>query len=146
MFSSTRFVKCHPPHSGHKYARSAARLIVAIANAARCGSGVRQMALFLALFIRLASGQCAIGLRRLHFGAPVAPNDLNCLLSIVDLHLAQFISAIAAVGGAAFAFVCCVVITIATEPIIKPAATAVRKVKFSPANIAPSNTATIGFT
>ena len=49
-------------------------------------------------------------------------------------------------AGPGCRFHCSAVITSATEPMINNAATTVRTVNFSPANAAPSMTATIGFT
>src|SRR5439155_6570758 len=60
---------------------------------------------------------------------------------------AQSAGSIAAlIAGSALAFICCAVITIATEPIISAAAITTRIVIVSPAKAAPNNTATIGFT
>ena len=63
------------------------------------------------------------------------------------VHLAHSAGAtVAAIAGVAFGFNCCAVITNATEPMMRPAAINVRTLKVSPANAAPSNTATMGFT
>src|SRR5947208_14993199 len=107
-----------------------------------------------ALFIPFAFGQIAINLRRLDFCAPISLDHFDRLLSIFSVirwifvfHRAQSAGATAALnGGSTRALSCCAVITIATEPMIRPAATKVRMLKVSPAKAAPSNTATIGFT
>ena len=49
-------------------------------------------------------------------------------------------------GGMDFGFSCCVVMTIATDPMIKAAAKIVREARCSPAKSAPSITATTGLT
>src|SRR5204862_7771038 len=99
-------------------------------------------------------GQIAINLRRLDFRAPISFDHFDRLLSIFSLirwifvfHRAQSAGATVALNaGATRALSCCAVITIATEPMIRPAATKVRMLKVSPAKAAPRNTATIGFT
>src|ERR1700730_16276876 len=56
------------------------------------------------------------------------------------------VSIAAVIGGSVFVLSCWTVIMSATEPMIKAAASSVRKVIVSWANNAPSNTATIGLT
>src|SRR5207247_130569 len=106
------------------------------------------------LLIFFVRGQIAIDLRSLNLRAPVLPDHIDHLLSIFCparwvfvFHCAQSAGAtVALIGGSILALNCCAVITIATEPIIRPAAMTVRMVKVSPAKAAPSKTATIGFT
>src|ERR1700741_222114 len=72
-----------------------------------------------ALFVALALGQIAIGLRGLDFCLPVAPGDFDRLPSILwgrrltfAIHNVQSAGSRAAlIGGSTFAFSCCAVIT-----------------------------------
>src|SRR5437879_8527503 len=116
-----------------------------------------------AFLVPLALGQIAIGLRSLDFRLPVALDDFDCFLSIRSTavqdrffritrrifaaHNFQSSGSNAALMvGSTLALSCCAVITSATEPIMKPAATSVRMVTVSPAKRAPNRTATIGVT
>ena len=108
-----------------------------------------------AFLIPLAFGQIAIRLRRLDFRLPIASYDFDRLASIFRVmkwifavHLpAQSAGSIAGrIADSALALSCCVVITMATEPIISAPAIKTRRLKVSPAKAAPNKTATIGFT
>src|SRR2546428_9318681 len=107
-----------------------------------------------ALLVGLTRSQIMIRLCRINFCPPIALNyfcrlgSIFCSIRwIVALHLAQPAPAIEAVmAEAGFAFICCAVITTATEPIINPAPTSVPQVNFSLAKAVPSKTATTGVT
>src|SRR5204863_2153553 len=95
------------------------------------------------LLVLLAPGQLAVNPRGLDFGLPILLQRLDrCRIA----HVSFAISRHATSAGTSFDFVCCTVMTNATEPMINPAARTVRALSVSPAKSAPRITATIGFT
>src|SRR5437762_13821707 len=98
-----------------------------------------------ALFIPFAFGQIAINLRRLDFRAPISLDHFDRLLSIFSVIRWIFVFHRAHSAGATVALIscstrapsCCAVIPIATEPLLRPAATQLRTLTVSPARAAP---------
>ena len=102
-------------------------------------------------FVALAGGEIAVNLRSLYFGAPVPFDDIDRLgfwtfLWFAVFHRAQLAGSMTAGTGETFAFICCAMITTATEPMINPAPTSVRNVSVSCAKRVPRRMATMGFT
>src|SRR5207237_10025715 len=106
-----------------------------------------------AFLVVLALGQIPIGVRGLYLRLPVALSDFDRLLSIFGITRPIFVahtfqsagSSAELMGGSTRACSCCAVITSATEPIMRLAATSVRTVKVSPSKSVPNKTAKIGF-
>jgi hypothetical protein len=113
--------------------------------------------------VLLPSREIAIYFGRFDFSAPIpldyfdrffsirstAAQDRSFRLTrwIFAFHHSQSAGVTAAlISGSALNLNWCAVITSATEPMIRAAATTVRMVKVSPAKAVPSRTATIGFT
>ena len=93
--------------------------------------------------ILLPLRQLTVNAGGLQFRLPVFLQRFNGLWIV---HVSFAVSKQATGAGTGFDLVCCTVITSATEPMISPAASAVRGLSVSPAKRAPRITATIGLT